>query len=66
MIKIKATAGNIDKHTIITKAFPNNDTITSNELKSIKQLLSADGKTSLAYYITDDFFNCFLRCFSCN
>ena len=55
MIKIKATAGNIDKHTIITKAFPNNDTITSNELKSIKQLLSADGKTSLAYYITDDF-----------
>ena len=54
-MKLKATAGNIDKHNVITQLFPNQDTITSKELKTIKTLLSADGKTSLAYYITDNF-----------
>jgi hypothetical protein len=54
-MKLKATAGQIDKHTIITQLFPNQDTITSKELKTIKTLLSADGKTSKAYYITDNF-----------
>ena len=54
-MKLKATAGQIDKHNVITQLFPNQDTITSTELKTIKTLLSADGKTSLAYYITDNF-----------
>ena len=54
-MKLKATAGQIDKHNVITRLFPNQDTITSTELKTIKTLLSADGKTSLAYYITDNF-----------
>ena len=48
---MKATKGNIDKHSIITAHFPNQDTITADELKSITELLGSDGKTSLAYYI---------------
>ena len=48
---MKATKGNIEKHNIITKRFPNQATITSEELRSITELLSSDGKTSLAYYI---------------
>ena len=56
-MRLKATSGNIDKHTIITKAYPNQDTITSQELREVSQdnasvLLASDGKTSLAYYIT--------------
>ena len=48
---MKATKGNIDKHNIITNRYPNQDTITADELKSITELLGSDGKTSLAYYI---------------
>ena len=59
-MRLKATSGNIDKHTIITKAYPNQDTITSQELREVSQdnaseLLASDGKTSLAYYITYNF-----------
>ena len=52
---MKATKGNVDKHTIITSTFPNQKTITSAELRSITELIAADGKTSLAYYITSNF-----------
>jgi hypothetical protein len=48
---MKATKGNINKHNIITNRYPNQDTITADELKSITELLGSDGKTSLAYYI---------------
>jgi hypothetical protein len=56
-MKLKATKGNIAKHTIITNAYPNQDTITAKELRQVSQdnaatLLASDGKTSLAYYIT--------------
>ena len=59
-MRLKATSGNIDKHTIITKAYPNQDTITSQELRKVSQdnaseLLASDGKTSLAYYLTYNF-----------
>ena len=56
-MKVKASAGNVAKHAIITKRFPNQTTITSKELVQVstenpKELLAADGRTSLAYYIT--------------
>lgn len=56
-MKVKASAGNRAKHTIITKRYPNQTTITTKELRQVsldnpKDLLAADGKTSLAYYIT--------------
>ena len=56
-MKVKASAGNRAKHTIITKRFPNQTTITTKELRQVsldnpKDLLAADGRTSLAYYIT--------------
>ena len=59
-MKLKATKGNIAKHSIITNAYPNNDTITAKELRKVSQdnpveLLASDGKTSLAYYITYNF-----------
>ena len=59
-MKLKATKGNIAKHTIITNAYPNQDTITAKELRQVSQdnaaaLLASDGKTSLAYYITYNF-----------
>ncbi len=56
-MKVKASAGNRAKHTIITKRYPNQTTITTKELRQVsldnpKDLLAADGRTSLAYYIT--------------
>ena len=56
-MKVKASAGNVAKHAIITKRFPNQTTITNKELRQVsldnpKELLAADGRTSLAYYIT--------------
>ena len=44
MIKFKATEGNIEKLNLIKSEFPNQDTITSSELKSIPALLSPSAK----------------------
>ena len=57
MIKFKATEGNIEKLNLIKSEFPNQDTITSSELKSIPALLSPSAKkpVCLAYFITDEF-----------
>ena len=56
MIKFKATEGNIEKLNLIKSEFPNQDTITSSELKSIPALLSPSAKkpVCLAYFITDE------------